>query len=70
MNLSCVNPAFFITKRVAGRGRAGAGDGEGRRVALMEMGVIFGRPLTPTLSPAGGEGTAMHYFEAGHSGLG
>jgi len=35
----------------------------------MEMGVNFGRPLTPTLSPAGGEGAAMHYFEAGHSDL-
>jgi len=69
MNLSCVNPVFLIAKRVAGRGRAGAGDGGGRRVALMEMGVIFGRPLTPTLSPRRGRGAEMRYFEAGHSDL-
>src|SRR5215216_733901 len=55
MNLSSVNPVFFIAKRVAVRGRAGAGDGGGRRVSLMEMDVIFRRPLTPTLSPRRGE---------------
>ncbi len=70
MNLSCVNPAFFIAK-------GGGGGIEQVRAMGRAWGCLDGdpgcdfweTPLPKPSPPAGGEGAEMLYFEAGRSEL-